>query len=148
MWVKGVPFKWQHCCDTLLLCGLLHDVNNGLVPSGIERIYWQYLPPKLHWLQIASKCPTTHGPIFLTICNGVIIAPSTESCVFPVLFPGASFMTNTYSYNILRPRQNCRISQTTFSNAFSWMKMYEFRLRFHWTLFLRFESTIFQHWFR
>ena len=24
------------------------------------------------------------------------------------------------------------ISQTTFSNAFSWMKMYEFRLRFHW----------------
>ena len=29
------------------------------------------------------------------------------------------------------------IFQTTFSNAFSWMKMYEFRLRFHWSLFLR-----------
>ena len=27
------------------------------------------------------------------------------------------------------------ISQTTFSNAFSWMGMYEFRLRFHWNLF-------------
>ena len=27
------------------------------------------------------------------------------------------------------------IFQTTFSNAFSWMKMYEFRLRFHWILF-------------
>ena len=40
------------------------------------------------------------------------------------------------------------IFQTTFSNAFSWMKMYEFRLRFHWNLFLRFELTIFQHWFR
>ena len=40
------------------------------------------------------------------------------------------------------------ISQTTFSNAFSWMKMYEFRLRFHWNLFLRLELTIFQHWFR
>ena len=40
------------------------------------------------------------------------------------------------------------ISQTTFSNAFSWMKMHEFRLRFHWSLFLRFELTIFQHWFR
>ena len=39
------------------------------------------------------------------------------------------------------------ISQTTFSNAFSWMKMYEFCLRFHWSLFLRFELTIFQHWF-
>ena len=27
------------------------------------------------------------------------------------------------------------ISQTTFSIAFSWMKWYEFRLRFHWNLF-------------
>ena len=40
------------------------------------------------------------------------------------------------------------IFQTTFSNEFSWMKMYEFRLRFHWSLFLRFELTISQHWFR
>ena len=40
------------------------------------------------------------------------------------------------------------IFQTTFSNAFSWMKMYEFRLRFHWRLFLRVQLTIFLHWFR
>ena len=31
----------------------------------------------------------------------------------------------------------------TFSNAFSWMKMYEFRLNFHWSLLLRV-----QHWFK
>ena len=37
---------------------------------------------------------------------------------------------------------------TTFSNAFSWMKMYEFCFRFHWSLSLKFQSTIFQHWFR
>ena len=35
------------------------------------------------------------------------------------------------------------IFQTTFSNGFSWMKMYEFRLTFHWSLFLRVKSTIF-----
>ena len=29
------------------------------------------------------------------------------------------------------------ISQTTFSSAFSWMKLFEFRLKFHWSLFLR-----------
>ena len=40
------------------------------------------------------------------------------------------------------------ISQTTFSNAFSWMKIYEFRLKFHWSLFPRVQLTIFQHWFR
>ena len=28
------------------------------------------------------------------------------------------------------------VSQRTLSNAFSWMKMLEFRLRFHWSLFL------------
>ena len=40
------------------------------------------------------------------------------------------------------------ISQTIFSNAFSWMEMYEFRLIFHWGLFLGVQLTIFQHWFR
>ena len=40
------------------------------------------------------------------------------------------------------------IFQTTFSNAFSWTKIYEFRLRFHWSLFLWLQLTIFQHCFR
>ena len=37
------------------------------------------------------------------------------------------------------------IFQTIFANAFSWMKMYKFRLRFHWSLFRRVPLTIFQH---
>ena len=40
------------------------------------------------------------------------------------------------------------IFQTTFSYAFSWMKMNDIRLKFHWSLFLRFQLTIFQHWLR
>ena len=40
------------------------------------------------------------------------------------------------------------IFQTTFSNAFSQMKMNEFRLWFHWILFLRVQLTTFQHWFK
>ena len=40
------------------------------------------------------------------------------------------------------------IFHTTFSNAFSWMKMYKFRLKFHWSLFPRIQLTIFQHWLR
>ena len=31
---------------------------------------------------------------------------------------------------------------------FSSMKMFEFRLKFHWSLFQRVQLTIFQHWFR
>ena len=40
------------------------------------------------------------------------------------------------------------IFQTTFSIAFSWMKMFKFRLRVHWNLFPRVKLIIFQHWFR
>ena len=40
------------------------------------------------------------------------------------------------------------ISQTTIWNEFSWMKVYNFCLKFHWSLFLRFELTIVQNWFR
>ena len=40
------------------------------------------------------------------------------------------------------------ISQTTVSNAFPWMKMFGFRLKFHWSVFPRAQLTIFRHWFR
>ena len=50
--------------------------------------------------------------------------------------------------NTLRPRKMAAIFQTTFSNAFSSMKMYEFRLRLHWSLFLGVQLTIFHHWVR
>ena len=40
------------------------------------------------------------------------------------------------------------ISLTTLSNAFSWMKMLELFLKYHWSLFLRDQLTILQYWFR
>ena len=40
------------------------------------------------------------------------------------------------------------ITQTTFSIAFFWKKMFELWLKFLWSLFLRVQLTIFQHWFR
>ena len=49
----------------------------------------------------------------------------------------------------LRPRQNGRnFADDTFKRIISWMKMLEFGLNFHWSLFGRVELTIFQHWFR
>ena len=40
------------------------------------------------------------------------------------------------------------IFQMTFSSAFSLMKMYEFRFKFHWSLFLSFKVTASQNWFK
>ena len=82
----------------------------------------------------------------------------------------ASFWANTFQMHLIMLNKNCgkscifsgswcsqlthwsrdkmdAISQTTLSSAFSWMKMFEFRLQFHWSLFLMVQLTIFQHWF-
>ena len=53
-----------------------------------------------------------------------------------------------FRFNTLRPRQMAAVSQTTLSTTFSWMKILEFRLRLHWSLFPRVKLTIFRHWFR
>ena len=46
------------------------------------------------------------------------------------------------------PNIMAAIFQTAFSNAFSWIKIYQFRILFHWSLFPSVQLTIFQHWFR
>ena len=53
-----------------------------------------------------------------------------------------------YLFNLLRLRQNgCHLADDI-SNACFWMKMLEFQSKVHWSLFLRFQLIIFQHWFR
>ena len=51
-------------------------------------------------------------------------------------------------FNTLRPRKMAAIFQTTFSNAFPWIKTYGIRLKCHWSLFLRVQLTISHNWFR
>ena len=50
--------------------------------------------------------------------------------------------------NSLRRHKIDAILQTTFSNAISSMKMFEFWLISRWSLFLKVQLTIFEHWFR
>ena len=40
------------------------------------------------------------------------------------------------------------ISQKKFSDGFSFMNRFVFCFEFHWSLFLRVQFRIFQHWFR
>ena len=46
------------------------------------------------------------------------------------------------------PDKMAAISQTTFSNLFSSMKIFEFRFECHWNLFWRTQLTVSLHWFR
>ena len=53
-----------------------------------------------------------------------------------------------FGFNTLRPRQNGRHFADDIFKCIFLYEMYEFRLKFHWSLFLRVQLTIFQHWFR
>ena len=57
------------------------------------------------------------------------------------------YMQNTSLVNLPLDKM-AAISQTIFSGAFSWMKSFVFWLKFYWSLFLRVQFTIIQHWFR
>ena len=46
------------------------------------------------------------------------------------------------------PGQNGRHFADDISDAFSWMKSFLFLLKCHWSLFLRVQLTVTQHWFR
>ena len=55
---------------------------------------------------------------------------------------------NTTGVNTLRPRQNGgHFADDTFKRISLNEKMLEFRSKFHWSLFLRAQLTISQHWF-
>ena len=69
----------------------------------------------------------------------VINVTGSDCCLFCFVF---FVLTHWGQYKM------AAIFQTTFSNAFSSMKMFKFRLQFHWSLFPRVQLTIFQHWFR
>ena len=58
-------------------------------------------------------------------------------------YPAMRFGLSHWGWDKMAP-----IFQTTFSNAFSWMKMYEFRFKVLLKFVPKFELTIFQHWFR
>ena len=50
--------------------------------------------------------------------------------------------------NTLKPRENRSRSAAVIFKCISWMRICELQLKFHWSVFLWVQLTIFQHWFR
>ena len=59
---------------------------------------------------------------FREIRVSIVMPPLSESVLWPAF----------YMFNTLRPRQNGRHFADDIFNAFSGMKIYNFRLKFHW----------------
>ena len=95
-----------------------------------------------------------------SIYGGVWIIPSFQVWDYVL---HVEHVTHVIKLNSLRPGRNEQhfaddifkriffnenVWISIFSNVFSSMKMFEFRLKFHWSLFPRVQLTMFQHWFR
>ena len=95
----------------------------------------------------------TSSKILLTekLANGALVTPTPGPLKHDTLYGEISRSLEVNIYMDLTHWDRDKmaaISQTMFSNAFSWMKMCEFCLRFDWNLFLRVQLTIFHHWLR
>ena len=165
----GITILWKMCravLDTPYRKSTLHWVGTTMI-DGIQTNA-KYFRFKCHWVwcNIERNTFRTTG-ILLGNPSGTSGSPSQHVAINADLWcflcstPGQAVekivelplrleaMTPTWRYLTHWSRDQIdAISQTTFSNVFSRMKMNEFRLGFHWSLFLRFELRKFQHWFR
>ena len=123
------------CVSKLIIIGL----DNGLSPGRCQAIIW-----------------TNAGILLIGTLRTNISEISIEIHTFSfkkmyLKMSSGNWQPSCPGLNVLTywGRDNmAAISQTTLSNTFSWMKMLQFRLKFHWNLFLRVQLIIFQHWFR
>ena len=104
---KGVHWR----CKPSYYHGVLH-FNSALIPCAAANPIWQWLRTAYESFNIGSK---RVNPLVL----GVAI------CYY-----------GTELTHWGRDKMDA-ISQTIFSNAFSWMKMFQLLLKFHWSLFPR-----------
>ena len=81
---------------------------------------------KLHWKMASAKC------LHFCWCFSVLCY---QYCCF-IKFLDLANLTH-WGWDKM-----AAISQATFSNIFSWMKMFEFPLIFHWSLVLKVQLTI------
>ena len=101
-----------------------------------------------------SICSFQRVDVIMTLLLRCVSADSCDHCLlqYPMLhdLPHPGIQENKHQTN--QPYVNpspldkmAAVSQTTFSNAFSWMKTFVCWFKFHWTLFLTVQLTITQH---
>ena len=131
-----LDMRWE-IADYHVACqgSMLQERSNGTKMCQINGI-----PPSIPWFQSPPDLFSLRASAFLYLAEPMLsdmymsCEPSSLELVWYLTHWGRDKMA--------------AIFQTTFSNAISWMKMFEFRLKFYWSLFLKVQLIIFQHWFR
>ena len=148
-------------CDVVAINSVLHKFGNFHSKSA----EYHRLPPISGWHVGLTSCPWI---IELSRCEYMAALPQWlllgrwhfqmdfhgEKCVYCYSNANAFIALDPVDNKLvlvqgLSPaRKIAAISHTTFTDAFSWMKMLEVGFKFHWNLFLMIQLTISQHWFR
>ena len=146
-------------------CGRLMQQHIDIWPTSVTRpkpwllmTSWHKEPQ--HELAV-EVCPVRHEP-HKTRFNVKTFLGERMICLYCIwnnmqhhaknhnnISPGIDLVCPEYSGLTHWGRDDMKnISHATLSNVFSSMKIFEFRLKFHWSWFPRVQLTIFQHWFR
>ena len=86
--------------------------------------------------------------IIICICMSVCACGTFINCYIANYYMPYHTKCTTHFLTHWGRDQMDAISQTTFSRAFSSLKMAVFELNFHWNMFVRVQLTIIEHWFR
>ena len=132
--------------------GLLHwhcgNLTIALVPA--KQPWWIWINTSCEFIMndcITTTKQSTTKPCAYLLGYTVNIISAVMAAVMPWMSGrlGSGVVKKNYTLTNWGRDKMVTISQTTLSNVFSWMKMLKLRLKVHWSLFLRFELTIFQH---
>ena len=136
------------CSDLMLSKQYIVEPGWYLSSTNFFIVYFKarkfYIINKTRILSGAIKYKYVHSQMWLTTET----LKTSYACFCLALYQMAPQWTYGISLTHWGRDKMAAIFQTTFSNAFSWVKMFKFRLRFHLSLFPRVQLTIFQHWFR
>ena len=143
LWHKQLYMSWDHIIFRLYLY-FLNDVlyffkyscTNIFHRRSLYTFY--YYQNGMIWFSILVEYVWSYDRLHKGWTRRTVIG-HVNACIYTITVLSSSHWGRD---------QMADIFQTTFSNAFSWMKIFEFWIIFHWSLFLRVQLTIFQHWFR
>ena len=107
--------------------------------------YWYYIPKTMKirtlknmYLPNSKKTSYSGRTVSSCRCNELSdVISEPEICSRPVTHADCKWHEQSYAYYLTHWGQDvmATVIWTTFSNEFSWMKIFEFLLIFHWSLF-------------
>ena len=172
--ITGITLKRKHhqIDNIFITSGVkscnFHNFLMQLMTQEITSVKSKSKHYNFHWSKYIWKCHLQNGSIlfrlkcfkcqipcwclvnvFKGFCTTKVISVHWWQIAFvPFLSSTQLGNESVPSLNSFFPGQNGRHFADGISNTFSWMKMYWFRIKFHWHLFPMVQLAIFQHWFR